>query len=301
MPIRDEVLRLTDRFYAASDPDAIDRQSQLQHCLIIVLAVHVTVLIAFWKGWEVEKAHPRLVRDVDVTFEFNIAPPEPVPVVLDVPRPIAVISDPGSSPPLASAESAKIIEPIKHIPLKPPPKEQEKPSYHTPVPGPISLVPTTGRIPPLEFPTKPNDEQGNVRHEGGPAGTDVDGKGKGNGTDNGEGGGNTPKPPITVKIGDKEMGNIGPYRNALLKKIAENWHPQNVNRRALIDLTVGPQGELLESKIVESSGSRRFDKQVQELVNTTDYEPLPDWFKGKFLVFRIEMTRVVASLGTKGG
>lgn len=298
MAIQDEVLLLTDRFYNASDPDAVDRQSQLQQCLILVIVIHATVLIACWKGWDFEKAHPRQVRHVEVAFEFNIAPPEPIPLIKDLPKPIHLTnSEEGLSLPVIRTKVDKPIAPAKQLPSKPvPSKEPIKISHKTPIPEPITLIPTHGLRPPRS-PVSTDIIPGPESTEPGGAtpGNGQDGNGNGGGTGTGA------DIPITKTITAKDKGNIAPYRKELLKRIAQNWHPPDVNRRVLIDLKVGPSGELLSSEIVESSESKRFDRQVKDVIGSTGYEPLPDWYRGKYLVFRIELTRAVAWLGIKGG
>lgn len=57
--------------------------------------------------------------------------------------------------------------------------------------------------------------------------------------------------------------NIAPYRNALLKKHAQNWHPPRTLKKPLIVLfTIDHDGQLANLEIDQSSGSKKQDKEA---------------------------------------
>src|SRR5215470_5798038 len=79
MSLMQSALRITDRFYDARDPESIERQGRLQNCIVLVFIFHMMMVVAFIKLQEYEAAHPRIIRDVDVSFEFAPPPPEAAP------------------------------------------------------------------------------------------------------------------------------------------------------------------------------------------------------------------------------
>lgn len=294
MSIRDEVLVLTDRFYSTSDPDAIDRQSQLEKCLVIVLLIHITTAIAFWKGYELEKSVRHVIRDVDVTFEFNIAPPEPEPLLIKPP------SIPLINPPVGSA----VKTPVKPQDLRIKPRSTPliKRPVHLPIkrypvqPPNTILTPTRPLVPPLPV------SQGETKPLGGgvTVPTGITGVGTGAGTGNDKGSGVpiafVPPPVITKVIDGKEMGNIAPYRNHMFIEIAKNWQPANSIRHMIVQISIGQTGELLSFKLVQSSGDKRYDREAERAILATKYDPLPDWYRGSQLAFRIDMSSMTAVL-----
>jgi TonB family protein len=97
--------------------------------------------------------------------------------------------------------------------------------------------------------------------------------------------------------GARLMGNIGPYRKNLLHRIGQNWHPTDLSGNITLLITLDRDGNLLASEVLESSGSRRLDKQAIVAVKNTEFAPLPEWFKGNHLQFRVELTNVETSNG----
>lgn len=97
--------------------------------------------------------------------------------------------------------------------------------------------------------------------------------------------------------GARLMGNIGPYRKNLLNRIGRNWHPRDLTGNIILLVTLDRDGNLLESEILESSGSKKVDKQALIAVKNTEFAPLPEWFKGEHLKFRVELTSVETSNG----
>ena len=88
------------------------------------------------------------------------------------------------------------------------------------------------------------------------------------------------------------MGNIGPYRKDLLERVVQNWHPKKT-LYLIVLVTVNHDGKLIASEIFQTSGSKKADKEALAAVQVTDYAPLPDWFKGEQLTFRIVLSQDV--------
>jgi TonB family protein len=90
------------------------------------------------------------------------------------------------------------------------------------------------------------------------------------------------------------VGNIAPYRKALLLKLAQNWRPQKNTANLVVLLTIAKDGSLLGSEIFQSSGNRKADREALAACQAVEYEPLPDWYKGEQLQFKIELSKVEA-------
>jgi len=88
----------------------------------------------------------------------------------------------------------------------------------------------------------------------------------------------------------RATGDISKYRKDLLLRIARKWHPTGRSRTVVILLVIGQPGNLISAKIQESSGSRRTDRQALEAVNATEFAPLPDWYRGESIPFKINMS-----------
>jgi TonB family protein len=89
------------------------------------------------------------------------------------------------------------------------------------------------------------------------------------------------------------MGSIAPYRKQMLELIAQNWHPRRPTD-LLVSLTIAHDGTLLAYEILQSSGNRKMDHQALEALQSTEFQPLPDWYKGEQLQFKVELSKVEA-------
>lgn len=332
MTIAEEVLRVTDRFYNASDPDTLDRQSQLQQCLLVVLIVHAMMMIAFWKGYGFEKAHPRIFHDVDVAFEFSPPPPEPPPMAVEGVKGIGLSAGenptPGSESGPKAADTEKLAMPAQQAPTvtpKPTPEAAKPiPSRKAVVQAPVAVTPTNviktamavPRPAALKPPPVPINKTASTASTTAPSGQPVPG-GAPAGVEGGTGAGGVGQGGGGVGQGDpgagtgfagggqqiatrlpmgatRAMGNIGPYRKDLLVRLAQNWKPKQPNQNIIVLLTIAHDGKLLASEIFQSSGSKKADKEALASVEATEFAPLPDWYKGDQLKFKIELSKVEA-------
>lgn len=326
-----EVLRISDRFYGVGDTESMERQQRLYNCLIVVAICHIIMLIAFWQMHDYEKVHPRIISDVEVQFEIDPPPP------IDLPKPkIKIIpadleapvkgDDPNAGEGRSNAAKPDETKLDKEIqgPLenKAPAKPEvslrmpkDKPA--TPIPtltverkGKIQSVPsppipsnplTSPNIPiattPAGNPNAGPDAAGNNGTQTGGTGQGNQGTGEGlEGTGNKAGTqGGTPAP---MKISAR-VGNIAPYRRALLTAIAKNWHPDNDQITLKVFMVIGRDGRLLEAKVAESSGKKKADKAALKAVEETPYPPLPEWFEGQSIPFLIDLQ--ASSMTQRGG
>lgn len=328
MSLMQSALRITDRFYDLRDPESIERQGRMQNCIMLVFIMHMMMVISFIKLQEFETAHPRVITDVDVSFEITPPPPEPPPKALEVPRSISLTegenANPGSEAAPKPLDASQMNLPaikapsLQDIPTMVPAKPV--PSRKTTVAPPVALTPTNVIKAPIgqvvkEAPstsqspiagttsTQPLSGAANTGGiaggtEGGTgtggAGTGGTGTGAGDlgaGTGTGAAGG----VPIATRLpttATRAMGNIAPYRKDLLVRLAQNWHPKKSYESLIVLITVDHDGKLMGSEIFQSSGSKKADKEALQAVQATDFAPLPDWYKGETLTFKIELSKV---------
>lgn len=326
MSMMESVIRLTDRFYDPRDPDTIERQSKLQQCILIVLICYVIAGIAFYKMKEWEVAHPRIIHDVDVSFEITPPPPEPPPMAQEMGKGPGLSAGglPGSAPAPAPAQTAKVAMPTPEAPTitKPTPVPVKPiPSRKTTVAAPIAVTaannikaPVVVR-PPKQAPTQQPPQtgapvvatpSGAQNSAGAPGGVDggagaggAGAGGTGTGTGGAGAGAGDGGPRIATSLGTEvRMGNIAPYRKDLLMRLAQNWKPKNPNENIIVLIDLAPDGSLISVEIAPSSDNKKSDKKSERAalaaVEATKFAPLPEWFRGKHLPFKIELSKVEA-------
>jgi TonB family protein len=328
-----EAVRITDRFYGVRDTDSIERQGRLQNAIVLVFIFHMILVLAFIKMQEFDVAHPRIIHDVDVNFEFTPPPPEPPPKPLELPKAISLTPgenpNPGSEaapkpmastePSLPSVKAPETADKPTMVPAKP------IPSRKTTLAAPVAVTPTNivkadvGQQIPKEAPAPPPNQMiagpnatqplsGKETQGGAPggneAGTGTGGAGQGGtGTGQGDMGAGTGEgaaggaPAIATRLPTsltKAMGNIAPYRKDLLQRLAQNWHPKKSYEDLVVLITLDHDGKLMGSEIFQSSGSKKADKEALEAVQATEFASLPDWYKGDSLTFKIQLSKVEA-------
>ncbi|MBI4534542.1 MAG: energy transducer TonB, partial [Candidatus Melainabacteria bacterium] len=327
-----EAVRIADRFYECRDPETIERQGRLQNCLLLVFISHMMMVIAFVKLQEYEIAHPRIIRDVDVNFEFTPPPPEPPPKAMEMPKDIALTAganiNPGSEAAPKPLESSKVDMPaIKALQTQETPTQvpaKPVPSRRTTMAAPVAVTATNvlrtpvGAIVPKQAPTPTppppvagaasNQPLSGTPTQGGApggieggtgtggAGTGGTGVGQGNaGAGTGEGAQGGMQIATRLPTGAaRAMGNIAPYRKDLLMRLAQNWHPKKTYDPIILLLQIDHDGHLISGEIFQSSGSKKADKEALAAAQATEYAPLPDWYKGDTLTFKIELSKVEA-------
>ena len=330
MTMMQEVVRITDRFMSRSDPDSIDRQGKLGSVIVLVMIFYAIMGIAFVKMQELERKHPRIIHDVDVTFEFSAPPPEPTYKVAEMPKPPSLVegenADPGSEAAPKPAQAPKVSLPTPEAPevLPTPTQLQARPipSKTTTIAPPVAVTPTNlvkaaptpkpkqapiiAMAPPVAGAASNQPVSGATEAGGSPTGTEggtgpggqgVGGTGTGAGDPGSGSGFGTAGGEVVTKLpptGAKAMGNIAPYRKDLLLRIAQNWHPKKKNQACTILITLDHDGKLLSDEILESTGSKKADREALAAIESTEFATLPDWFKGDQLQFKIELAKVEA-------
>ncbi len=322
-----EVVKISDRYFDRKDPDSIDRQGQLNQVLVLVVIFHAIMGIAFVKMEEYEKKHPRIIRDVDVAFEFAAPPPAPEFRVGEIPKPITLTEgenpDSGSAAAAKPHEADKVSLPTIKAPetLPVPTPEQARPvvSHISTVAPPVAVTTNnTVKAAPVQAPkTAPkaaskvaiagansNSSASGAPQEGGSpdgkeGGTGMGGDGAGGeGTGDGDPGTGTGYGNIggdiatRVQGAGRATGNIAPYRKDMLLRIAGNWHPKRKSESMTVQIQIGKDGAVLAVEVIESSGNRKADREAVAAIEATEFAPLPDWYRGEQLTFRIDMARV---------
>jgi TonB family protein len=328
-----EAVRITDRFYGVRDTDSIERQGQLQNAIVLVFIFHMILVMAFLKLQEFDVAHPKIIKDVDVSFEFTPPPPEPPPKAMELPKAISLTAglnpNPGSEaapsplnasePSMPSVKAPTTADAATMVPAKP------VPSRKTTMAAPVAVTPTNivksdvGVQAPKQAPVSPptptiagatskqplsgKETQGGTPG-GNEAGTGTGGQGNGGtGTGNGDVGAGTGEgpaggvPAIATRLPAGAVlarGNIAPYRKDMLMRIAQNWHPKKSYEELMVLITIDHDGHLVSSEIFQSSGNRKADKEALAAVQATEFAPLPDWYKGETLPFKIQLSKVEA-------
>jgi TonB family protein len=324
-----EVVRITDQFCDRRNPDSIDRQGKLSQVAILVLIFYCMMGIAFIKMQEMERKHPRIIHDVDVSFEFTAPPPVPTFKVGELPKPISLTEgqnvNPGSEAAPSAAKTDTVALPTIEAPkvLDHPTQVQAQPKAARKVveAAPTAVVSTneTTAAPSAAVRTRPDANKDStvagvasqVPTSGAPtAGGSPDGQGGGSGT-GGEGTGGTGTTSgdpgagtgfglagstIATKLENtgRAMGNIAPYRKEMLIRIAQNWHPRRKSESIIVLVTIDHEGKLLSDEILQSSGNKKSDKEALAAIEATEYTSLPDWYKGDQLQFKINLDKVEA-------
>jgi TonB family protein len=317
-----EVVRISDRFMSRSDPYSIDRQGRLGNITVLVVIFYVILGIAFVKLEEMERRHPRIISDVDVSFELSAPPSEPEFRTAKPGQNITAgefINPPGTSgsPSAASSQSPSLPSPQAQTLTRPPTPVRAKPipSRYTTVAPPVAVA-TTAAVntqPTADLATKPSETAG-VSSEQNPSGTPIaggtasgveggvgvgtrgtgtDGNGSSSGQSGNAGGGGG---PLIASATPRILGNIAPYRKELLIRIAQNWHPKRKNESLVVAILLDHSGNLLSSEVLESSGNKKSDKEAIAAIEKTAFAPLPDWYKGNQMMFKIELAKVEAIL-----
>lgn len=322
-----EVTRISDRFIGRESEDSIDRQGRLASVMVAVFIFHAIMGVAFYKIDEYGRSHPtRVIAPTDLSFELMIQPkPVHVPKVEKLPvapqliegqtenvggsssrnsnkgekvtvAPVVKVPDTNNLPapvPIAAQQIDRTIPEAPPVALNKPTDVTVKPAQQVVAPnlgaqnGAFSTAPASGA--PIDGTTPDATEPDGVGGPGGNGGGGTgDGIGGGDGTTDAPVGGKLVviKPPLPARA----VGNIAPYRNSLLLALARNWHPQGRLHAVTLLLTIGKDGALLNSQILQSSGKDKFDRAALEAASTTEFPPLPEWYQGEQLNFKLELS-----------
>lgn len=109
---------------------------------------------------------------------------------------------------------------------------------------------------------------------------------------------------VTTTITDQQesIGNIAPYRSEIIKKINENWRavakpktPSTIDSTPTVMVVIAKDGALLSIELLESSGNKKTDRRAMDAIESTDFPPLPEWFTGESVKFKIHLQKVLST------
>lgn len=83
------------------------------------------------------------------------------------------------------------------------------------------------------------------------------------------------------------------YKGTMKNNIAQNWHPKKTCKKSpVVSITIRKDGRLLDRKILKASGKKSCDKEALKAIDATSYAPLPTWFKGETIEFKVDMAEL---------
>lgn len=310
-----DVLRLVSRYLDNSNPEALDRQGKLTHCLVLVAIFHLVMCIYTVKMEQVERAHPRIIHDVDIQFTLQVAPPERI---IEQPKSVQAIPEPSLVPMTGSitgggatqANGKKVAESAKGNSVTEDQTLRVPDSYPVPVQPPVlTQSPNQVKAPTTARSEQPKDSSGIKGKEDGEANNDKiagsevtvgdEDKGKigsknGTGSTDREGSGadenDLQLEPVAVEppTSTTALGNISPYRKRMLMALAQNWQPNKYAELQVI-VVLNQDGSVQQYSVIKAS-SKKAVAEFKRALETTEFPPLPDWYKGDKLSFFLTVT-----------
>lgn len=322
-----EVLNIADRFVDCKDPDTLDRQGHLTQVLIVVVIFHLIMGISFIKMEEYEHKHPHFIVDPEVSFEFTPLPALPRSALDEIPNPISPVqdfADPGNEDQAKSKPENKISIPTNkalEVQVKPRPEPARTSYSHilTSTPPPPVAVTANNPLKPELTQADPNSPEivpgsndlagssstspasgasylaggiedgvaiGNgkgIDGSGGPghhAGDEGTGSNKGNPGD---------KISTTLPQTKRAMFNITPYCKQIRLQLASNWHLK-LKTDLMVLFVIGRDGKVLSAEISKSSGRKRLDAQAVAAIESIDFDPIPEGYRGDSLTFQVDLS-----------
>jgi hypothetical protein len=116
-----------------------------------------------------------------------------------------------------------------------------------------------------------------------------------------------PPPPPCAMIATRlpsqsshRIQNIAPYRRELHRRLNESLLAQIKAKQltelascdTILLLTIATDGSLIHSELLQKTGISKLDNAIINASRTTKFEPLPDWYKGEQLSFKIPVYRI---------
>jgi TonB family protein len=316
------ILRLADRFLSSRSVHSIERTGDLRLFVLIVsicYACATASLVTLKDKFGFQK-HASLSN---LTIDFVI--PEPIKDIQDKVIEQAKLSASSS----ASLGRNPVDRPISGPPIRPvlsQPKIQPDRGRQMAAP-PVIVAQVKAPVAPVvvvktrEAPVQPNlitpptaaaqseapvtsnsltkeTSIGNTQKENGAQGADATvGTQGGGAADNGKGAVGQQiamATPHSAGIA-AAMGNIAPYRKDMLMRLASHWNPKKMKQgNIVLVITLGKEGQLLNSEVLSSSGNDKLDQYALDAVGKTEFAPLPDWYRGSQLRLKVELARVEA-------
>jgi TonB family protein len=256
---------------------------------------------------QMEKMHPRVLRDHDICFELNVPTVNRRKAEEANQRRIERQQLSQSRAKAQISELDRGAKPLLTNQLSQPVRSQKTPLRSSAAPA-ITVINSADAVnaAPLPIQNDPGAANASVPDMGHvsdgakspdlPSGTDGQSPAKPEADLNAVAGANFgAQKPIALAVNTPRMGNISPYRQDLLGRLAKNWKPHRGFDRITIKLTIAKDGSLIDSEIIQSSGSVKVDRAALTAVECTEFAPLPDWYHGDNLSFQLNLSAVVHS------
>lgn len=326
-----EATRISDRFIGRGSLDSIDRQGRLVSVTAMVVIFHLISGIALIKMDEFRDKRTRFIPSLDIAFETNVllkAVPPQVAAPMRMPQPAAMTDGHANRPggmmaDKLAAEKLTVPVPVaaeNHELIAARAAASSNQSRKMDVRPVDALKKTTldsavvasqtqveGNQPGVDStraesgaPSKSGSsvegsefgkDDGIVGHNGAGGLASIPGT-EGDGSEQGFAGGVLPAVAVEPPPQPKPRGrNIAPYRDNLVALLAKNWKVRGKVDGLALYILLNNSGEVVESRILRSSGKKGVDQSALEAVRETRFEPLPDWYKGDTLPFQIEMQK----------
>lgn len=237
---------------------------------------------------QLEKLHPRVISEHDVSFELNLptVPKKPQPVRTRTKARIAAAEKPTRTNMVAAMRENASSKKAVVAAIRPALIASPDAANASPMPQ-LSSDPNSANAAMTE---------GQSGASAGPA-VDTDSPGtaplKPQGDLNAVAGADFgAQRPLALAVAAPRMGNIKPYKQDLLQKLAKHWHPHKGYDKMILSVTLNKEGKVVNTEVVESSGSERADHDALETINSIEFSALPDWYKGEHLTCKLNLATV---------
>lgn len=77
-----------------------------------------------------------------------------------------------------------------------------------------------------------------------------------------------------------------------LQRLSTSYAHDQGQQYPVVLIEIERDGRLLRCEIIDSSGSPRLDNDALDAVERTEFEPLPEWYTGFSIPFKIDFSRV---------
>lgn len=267
---------------AASLSRALREKNDLSQFVIGSAIAFVILAIGIVVGEHIERQHPRIIHDIDVSFEFS------VPAVAPVPPLETVALHSGSSANESARRGHQTGQSLSfglqgaQAYSAQPQAEDASSAWQEPSEESTRAAETHGDTTSSPSTWDGRDGEG-LGGDGAaePAGDTSSLSGSNFGINN---------PSFPVPSG---FANIKGYKQDVLRRILSNLTAREGSDRVIIKLTVARDGHVTACDLTESSGNVDTDKEVLQVAQSTPYAPIPDWYKGDHLMFKLDLSTIV--------
>lgn len=254
-------------------------------------------VVLAWFGWMQyqETKHPRIISDINVNFEFFCPAPEPAFRVRQ-----ALV---GQAPavPVKAVQKRHEPAPVKPTSAEPQPVAKTEPQETKMVSltkhvaeVPVAMVqpqsPATAQAVTAQTEAGHPDGHGQQATTPGTAATPVN-KGDAQSLLGANfGATDLLASQASQPIKTASMGNIGPYKKDMIARIGSVWHPSQHYGNISVEVQLDKSGALMSSRVLQGCGDEQVNKSLEDALQAVQFAPLPEWYKGEQLKFKINLT-----------